>query len=142
MATKQGKDDILQVSVDSGTTWLTLVCESSHTFNFTRNTSTQATKCDGGTSARILGSYEWSFQSSVVVKTDPSVSEASYELLLSWAQGGTALLLRNADPSPAGTNFYHYGTVYVTDLTKTAETDGLVTADVTFSGDGALDITP
>lgn len=142
MATKQGKDDILQVSTDSGTTWLTLVCESSHTFNFTRNTSTQPTKCDGGTSARVLGSYEWSFQSSVVVKTDPTSSEASYEQILGWSVNGTALLLRNADPNPAGTNYYHYGTVYITDLTKTAEVDGLVTADVTFSGDGAIDITP
>jgi TP901-1 family phage major tail protein len=142
MANKQGKDDILQVSSDSGTTWLTVVCESSHTFNFTRNSSRTATKCDGGTSALNLGSYEWSFQSSLVVKTDPSVSEASYELLLGYAHAATSLQIRNADPSPAGTNWYTLGTVYITDLSKSAEAEGLVTVDVTFSGDGALDITP
>lgn len=142
MANKQGKNEILQVSADAGVTWLTVVCETSNTFNFTRNSSRIATKCDGGTSALNLGSYEWSFQSSLVVKTDPGATEASYEMLLGWAINSTALQIRNADPNPAGTNWYHLGTVYITDLNKTAEAEGLVTSDVTFSGDGALDVTP
>lgn len=142
MANVQGKDDVLFLSSDAGVTWKTLVCETSHTFNFTRNSSTTATKCDSGTSARSLGAYEWSFQSSVVVKTDPGASEVSYEDLLGWSVAGTGILIRNANPSPAGTNYYHSGTVYITDLSKSSEVDGLVSADVTFSGDGALDITP
>lgn len=142
MATKQGKDDLIQISADSGTTWLTVVCETTHTFNFTRNSSRTATKCDGGTSALNLGSYEWSFQAGLVVKTDPGASEASYEQLLGYSVNATALQIRNADPNPAGTNWYHLGTVYITDLSKTAEAEGLVTVDVTFSGDGALDVTP
>jgi TP901-1 family phage major tail protein len=140
MANIQGKDDVLMLSSDSGTTWKTLVCETSHTFNFTRNSTTTATKCDSGTSARSLGAYEWSFQSSVVVKTDPGATEISFEDLLSLSVAGTGVLIRSANPNPAGTNFYISGTVYITDLSKTAETDGLVSADVTFSGDGALDI--
>lgn len=142
MANKQGKDDIIQISADGGTTWLTVVCETSHSFSFNRNSSTVSTKCDAGTTQRVLGSYEWSFQSSLVVKTDPTASEVSFEALLGYAVGGTRLRVRNADPNPAGTNWFTQGDVFVTDLQKTAEVDGLVTVDVTWSGDGALDITP
>lgn len=139
MANVQGKDDILELSTDGGSTWKTLICETSHSFNFNRNTNRTPTKCDGGTSALGIGSYEWSFQSSVVVETAPTVTQVSYEDLLAWAVGATALLLRNSNGT-SGANFHHSGSVYITDLSKTAEVDGLVTADVTFSGTNALDI--
>lgn len=142
MGKLQGKDDVLYLSSDGGTTKKALVCETSHSFQGTRNTTRTPTKCDGGTSAVGLGSYEWNFQSSIVVETAPSAGQVSYEDLLGWFVGGTQLDLYNANPDPAGTNFYHAGKVYVTDLSKSAEVEGLVSAEVTFSGDGVLDITP
>lgn len=142
MATVQGKDDILKISADAGVTKLTVVCESSHNFNFTRNSSRTATKCDSGTSALALGPYEWSFDASLIVKTDPGGTECSYEALLGYAVAGTALLIYNDNPVGVGTNWQTTGTVYITDLTKTSEVEGLVSVDVTFSGDGSLDITP
>ena len=141
MAKVQGKDDILEVSSDSGVTWKTIICETSHSFQFTRNSSRVATKCDSGTSSVILGSYEWSFQSSFVVETAPSGTQISYEDLLGFAQAGTALQIRNQNGA-SGANWYTAGTVYITDLTKTAEEAGLVSVDVTLAGDGVLDVTP
>jgi TP901-1 family phage major tail protein len=142
MATVQGKDDILKISADTGTTYKTVVCETTHSFQFTRNSSRTATKCDSGTSALALGSYEWSFQASFVVKTDPAGTETSYEDILGYAVAGTALLIKNDNPLGTGTNWQELGTVYITDLSKTAEVEGLVSCDVTFSGDGALDVSP
>lgn len=138
MASVQGTNDKIELSSDGGSTWKFVICETSNTFNFTRNTTRTPTKCDGGTSALSIGTYEWSFNAGIVVDTAPTAGQCSYEELLSWAQAGTSLLLRNQNDA-TGVNYYHSGTVYITSLTKTSEAEGLVSAEIEFSGDGVLD---
>lgn len=141
MANVNGVDDKIELSSNGGSTWKFVICETTNTFTGTRNSSKTPTKCDGGTTAASKGTYEWSFSAGIVIDTAPTVGQVSYEELLAWFVGGTDLLLRNQNDA-TGVNYYHSGTVFISSLSKSSEAEGLVTADIEFSGNGALDYTP
>ena len=80
MAKIPGKDIVLQISTDDGTTWKDLICEISNTANYNRVTTTSPlTKCDVASAAQeltLLG-YTWGFDFEALTDTAPSVSQVT-----------------------------------------------------------------
>jgi predicted secreted protein len=136
MAAIQGNDVTVELSSDAGVTFKTLICETRSGVQITRDTTSQATKCNSGTVQLGLGAYSWSFSFDAVVDTAPSVSQVTYNDLLGWIVAGTALTGRVEE---AG-EFTHEGSVYITDLSLDAATGETVQFSGTISGTGALTI--
>jgi predicted secreted protein len=137
MAEIQGNDVTVELSSDAGTTWKTLICETRSGIQITRDTTSTATKCNAGTTVIGLGAYSWSMSFDAVVDTAPSVSQVTYADMLTWITAGTSILGKIANTG----EFYHSGSVYVTDLSLDAATGEAVSFSGTLSGTGALDIT-
>jgi predicted secreted protein len=140
MAAIQGNDVNVQLSTDTGTTWKTLICETRSGVSMSRDTTSTQTKCSAGTSVLGIGALSWSFSFDAVVDTDPSASQVTYADVLTLMNAGTKVMGR-IQYNTSGTEFYHAGDVYVTDLSLDAATGETVQFSGTLSGTGALDIT-
>lgn len=143
MAKIPGKDIVLEISTDAGTTWKQLICEISNTGNFTRETATAPlTKCDTASAAQEITptGYSWSFDFEALTDTAPSVSQVTYSDLKTLAINGTSFLARRQYDGTAS-EFYESGTVYITSLTSPAVVDGFHSFSGTMTGSGAQDIT-
>jgi hypothetical protein len=138
----QGVNVVVKVSTD-GTNYFDMICEINNNVDLSRATNSTRTKCDGGTTAKSLGAYEWSFGGSAVADNAPTGSQISYKSLLAHFIAGTYLYVKVVSPgtgSSAGSDFAHKGRAYLTALKLTNEVDGVSQFDFTFSGDGALTI--
>jgi predicted secreted protein len=144
MAKITGKSVVFAYSTDSGSTWKSIICEISNTFNFERAFDSQETKCDGGTVSKVPGAYDWSIDVSGVADNAPSGTQASYEEILALAVAGTEVLGRLQSPSSGsvGADFYKAGNMFVSSLSATEEVNGAYQFDMTLQGNGALDIAP
>lgn len=142
MAKIAGKTVIFSFSTDTGTTWKSIICETSNTFNFERAFDSVETKCDSGTVAKTPGAYDWSIDVSAVADNAPSGTQASYEDVLALAVAGTEFLGRLQSPSSGtpGSDFYKSGNMFISSLSATAEVNGAYQFDMTVQGNGALDI--
>ena len=98
----------ISTSVDSGTTWLNIVCKKGWTFNHETSTTEEETDC--GTLTGV-GSNKWSFDVEGVMSTTPGAGEASAETLLGYASAQTLLLIRTQYPTSGspGTDLYASG---------------------------------
>jgi hypothetical protein len=144
MAKISGQGVKLEVSTDTGTTWKPLICEITNTANFTRETATSPlTKCDVATAAQsvIPLGYSWSFDFDALVDDSPTTSQVTYKDIQTLFVNGTTFLIRRQYDG-TGTEFYESGNVIVTSLTSPAPVDGYVGFSGTFTGSGAIDITP
>ena len=142
MANVQGLDLVIEISQDSGSTWKYIVCETNSGFTGSRTTTSVATKCNRSTPAVGLGAKEWSMSFSGVVKSDPDAeTELGYGDMLGFWDAGTELRARRLNPSETGTIITQEGNVYITDISDSAETDGVLTFDFTLTGNGALVLT-
>jgi TP901-1 family phage major tail protein len=134
----QGKDVVLQISSDSGTTFKSLICEISNGFSATRETNSITTKCDDGTTTRSLGAYSWEMTADAVADTAPTaLTQVSYLDVLALFTAGTLLTVKIA----ATGDYFHSGTAYITSLELTNEVNGVSEFSLTLSGSGALDVT-
>lgn len=138
-----GKDIVLEISTDTGTTWKSLICEISNTANFNRESTTAPlTKCDTASAAQeitLLG-YTWGFDFEALTDTAPSVSQVTYSDLKTLAINGTSFLVRRQYDGSAS-EFYESGTAYITSITSPATVDGFHSFSGTMTGSGAQDIT-
>ena len=130
----------ISTSVDSGTTWLNIVCKKGWTFNHETSTTEEETDC--GTLTGV-GSNKWSFDVEGVMSTTPGAGEGSAETLLGYASAQTLLLIRTQYPTSGspGTDLYASGSAYLTNFRVTNSVGSLMTFSATFSGTGTLDIT-
>lgn len=131
----------ISTSVDSGTTWLNIVCKKGWTFNHETSTTEEETDCGTLTG---LGSNKWSFDVEGVMSTTPAAGEASAETLLGYASAQTLLLVRAQYPTSggsAGGDLYASGSAYLTNFRITNSVGSLMNFSATFSGTGTLDIT-
>lgn len=127
------------VSTD-GVTYKMIVCKRGVTFTGNTPVTTEDTDC-----GPIVGiaSNQWTFDIDAVVNTTPDIGTAeSYEQILAWWSAQTLLYVRWAHPDSAGTNFYHQGTAYITNLTSAVTQGASMTFTITFTGQGSLDVTP
>lgn len=140
----QSVNVVVKVSTD-GTNYFDMICEISHRIPLSRSTNSVRTKCDGGTTAKSLGAYDWSISGSAVADNAPSGSQISYKSLLAHFIAGTYLYLKVVSPgsgSSAGSDYSHKGRGYLVNLELTNEVDGVSQFDFTFAGDGALNVAP
>ena len=130
----------ISTSVDSGTTWLNIVCKKGWTFNHETSTTEEETDC--GTLTGV-GSNKWSFDVEGVMSTTPGAGEASAETLLGYASAQTLLLIRTQYPTSGspGTDLYASGSADLTNFRITNSVGSLMNFSATFSGTGRLDIT-
>lgn len=130
----------LKISSDGGTTYKSIVCKKSWTFNHSTSTTKEETDC--GVLLGI-GANEWGFDIEGVVNTTPTGgSEVSAEDLMSLASAQTALKVKLDYPASAGTDLYAVGDCYLTSFKITNSVGSLMTFSGTLSGTGTLDITP
>lgn len=144
MAKIQGVNVVVQVSTND-VTYYNMICEINNQVGLTRSTNSVRTKCDGGTSARTLGAYEWQVSGTAVADNAPTGSQISYKSLLSHFIAGTLLYIKVGSPmsgSSAGSDYNHKGQAYLTSLNLTNEVDGVSQFDFTFSGTDTLSVAP
>src|SRR5688572_26979991 len=97
-------------SSTNDSTYYDMICEINNSVGLTRSTNTVRTKCDGGTSARSLGAYEWEISGSAVADNAPTSTQVSYKSMLAHFVAGTLLYVRVQSPgtgSSAGSDYYH-----------------------------------
>lgn len=121
-------------------TYKMIVCKRGVTFTGTTPVTTEDTDC-----GPIVGiaSNQWSFDLDILVNTTPDIGTSeSYEQLLAWWAAQTLLYVRWNHPDSAGTNFQHKGQAYITNLTAAVAQGAAMSSTVTFTGQGAIDVTP
>jgi hypothetical protein len=142
MAKIEGKLLATEVSTD-GTTWKTLICETSSGANMERDTQeAPRTKCDAAATGKELTpqGYSWSFDFDAMVDDSPTSSQVTYGDMLGYFLNATKVHVRRQYNS-SGSEFYLKGQAYLTSLSESAEVEGFITFTGTFSGTGDLDIT-
>ena len=141
MATNAKQSELvpLEISEDSGTTWLVLVCRRSNTFNHDTAINEENTDC-GLVTSPGNNSFGWDFDG--VVNTAPtSGSQASWKKLLTWAAAKQKLQVRQM-AGTLGAEWFQGGEVYISSLRQSYATGTSVGFSGTFRGVGDLDITP
>lgn len=132
-----------EVSTDSGTTWKTLICETTSGANMTREQGTTAprTKCDAASTGNTFtpAGYTWDLPFTAMVDTEPTATQLTYADMLTLFIAATQVLVRRQYDS-SGTEFYTSGSAYLTSLSETSAVDDYVTFNGTFTGVGDLDI--
>lgn len=140
MAKIESNDVVTEVSTDSGTTWKTLICETTGGFEFTRDESeAPRTKCDSDATGKTITptGYSWSMPFDALVDDAPDGTQVTYADCLSWAVNKTLVMVRRTK----ATEFLTSGSAYLMQLSESSEVDGYVAFSGTFQGTGDLDIT-
>lgn len=137
MANLQGLDLVLELKPAASGAFKFLVCETSSGFSGSTATNTTATKCDGGTPAVGLGTSEYNVTYSGAVKIDPELgNQITYKDVLVWWKNKTLLAWRRINSGVVQLE----GEGYITEISDSAETDGVVTFDINLLGTGELQI--
>ncbi len=124
----------------NGSDYKMLVCKRGITFNGTTSTTPEDTDC-----GPIVGvaSNQWTFDVDLIVNLTPDIGTAeSYEQIVKWWDAQTLLYVRWNYPDSAGTDFYHQGQAYITSITGQVQQGGAMNCQVTFTGQGAIDVNP
>jgi hypothetical protein len=140
--TIKGKDFLLKLSPDNGTSKYTLVCLEGHSYSGKRNKTKRDTQC-GAIVSR--GEPERTIQVTGVVNTTPAalaagVGEASLELIQSWFENDTALTMYRQMPVATGDDFKQQGTVYIEELGDDVKVGEYMSFNLTLGVDGNLTI--
>lgn len=142
MAKIDGKNVVTEVSED-GTTWKTLICETTSGFDFSRETTTAPrTKCDTNANGQsvILQGYTWSMSFDAIADSEPTAGQVTYKEMQAYAVGGTLLYVRQQDAASSA-DVYQQGTCYLTELSSEHPNEDYVTFSGTFTGHGDIDTT-
>jgi hypothetical protein len=142
MAQILGSVQNIDIDVAGGSSYKTLVCLASSSVNTTLNTTTDQTNCGVLTA---VGEPGVSISFDAVCEVSPSVSQVSYNSLLSASVGKTLISVRVQNPTvtgaSVGTIYYHQFSAYVTSLTLTQATADFMKFSGTISSTGTIDIT-
>jgi hypothetical protein len=137
-----GSAQNIEIDVAGGTSYKTLVCLASSSVNTTLDTATDQTNCGTLTS---VGEPSISVDFDAVCETAPTVSQISYEDLLSASINKSLITVRVQNPtvtgSSEGTVYYHQFSAYVTSLTLTQATADFIKFSGSVSSTGTIDIT-
>jgi hypothetical protein len=142
MAQLQAKNYPPEFSSDGGTTWKTLVCTQDWELTGTNTVNKEDTFCGQVVGVGIPG---FAGSANAVCETAPtSGSQVSYEDVLGWFVGSTAVNFRVQDPASGspGTNFYTTFSCYITGLTQSFASGEVIKFSVQWESTGTIDITP
>lgn len=143
MAQILGSLQNVEIDVTGGSSYKNLVCLRTSSVNTTMDATTEQTNCGVLTSP---SEPQMSLDFDAICETSPSVSQVSYEDLLSAMVGKTLVSVRVQNPtvtgSSVGTAYYHAFSGYITDLTMNQSTTEFVNFSGTIQSTGSLDVTP
>jgi hypothetical protein len=126
-----------------GTTYKSLVCLRTSSVNTTMDATTEQTNCGVLTSP---SEPQMSLDFDAICETSPTVSQISYEDLLTSMVNKTLVAVRVQNPtvsgSSEGTAYYHKFSGYITDLTLNQSTTEFINFSGTIQSTGALDVDP
>ena len=141
MAQILGSTQNVEIDVTGGTTFVRLVCLRTSSVNTTMDATTEQTNCGAFTSP---SAPQMSVDFDAICETAPSISQVSYEDLLSAMVNKTQISVRVQNPtvsgSSVGTVYYHQFMGYITDLTMNQSTTEFINFSGTIQSNGALDI--
>ena len=141
MAQVLGSLQNIEIDVTGGTSYKNLVCLRTSSVNTTMDATTEQTNCGVLTSP---SEPQMSLDFDAICETSPSVSQVSYEDLLSAMVNKTLVAVRVQNPvvsgSSAGAAYYHAFSGYITDLTMNQSTTEFVNFTGTIQSTGALDV--
>lgn len=118
-----------------GITYKNVVCKKVWNLSSDVEISAEETDCGRLTS---VGTPGWTFDAEFVLNTTPNgATEWGYDALFAFHNAGTLIYVKTT----SGSSYYRQGQGYITSWKETANQGGMVTAQITFTGDGTLDIT-
>ena len=143
MAKIQGSTQSVDISVDNGTSWKSLICLRTSSVNGTVDSTVEQTNCGTFTS---IGKPNMTVDFDAICETAPGGSEVSYSSLLGYFNAGTEILVRVQNPvvtgSSAGASYYQSFNGYITSLTLNQSTTEFINFSGTVSSNGVIDIVP
>lgn len=141
MAQVLGSLQNIEIDVAGGTSYKNLVCLRTSSVNTTMDATTEQTNCGVLTSP---SEPQMSLDFDAICETSPSISQVSYEDLLSAMVNKTVVAVRVQNPvvsgSSAGAAYYHAFSGYITDLTLNQSTTEFINFSGTIQSTGALDV--
>jgi hypothetical protein len=143
MAKIQGSTQSVDISLDNGSTWESLICLRTSSVNGTVDSTVEQTNCGTFTS---IGKPNMTIDFDAICETAPTSEQVSYSALLTAFNAGTQIVARVQNPvvsgSSAGASYYHKFDGYVTSLTLNQSTTEFINFSGTISSNGAIDIDP
>lgn len=131
----------IEIDVTGGTSYKNLVCLRTSSVNTTMDATTEQTNCGVLTSP---SEPQMSLDFDAICETSPTISQVSYEDLLSAMVNKTLVAVRVQNPvvsgSSAGAAYYHQFSGYITDLTLNQSTTEFINFTGTIQSTGALDV--
>jgi hypothetical protein len=138
----QGSLQNVEIDVAGGTSYKNLVCLRTSSVNTTVDSTTEQTNCGVLTS---VAEPQMTVDFDAICEVAPSVSQVSYEDLLSAMVGKTLVTVRVQNPTVTGAStgaaYYHQFSGYITDLTLNQSTTEFINFSGSISSTGTLDIT-
>ena len=133
----------VEIDVAGGSSYKNLVCLRTSSVNTTVDSTTEQTNCGPLTS---VADATMGVDFDAVCEVSPSVSQISYEDLLSAMVGKTLVNVRVQNPvvsgSSVGAAYYHQFLGYVTSLTLNQSTTEFINFSGTVTSTGIVDVTP
>lgn len=141
MAQILGSTQNVEIDVAGGSSYKNLVCLRTSSVNTTMDATTEQTNCGVLTSP---SEPQMSLDFDAICETAPSVSQVSYEDLLTAMVSKTLITVRVQSPvfsgSSYGAVYYHQFSGYITDLTMNQSTTEFINFSGTVQSTGALDV--
>lgn len=138
----QGSLQNIEIDVAGGSSYKNLVCLRTSSVNTTVDMTTEQTNC-GVLSNPAEPQMTVDFDA--ICEVSPSVSQVSYEDLLSAMVNKTLVSVRVQNPAVTGAStgaaYYHQFSGYISDLTLNQSTTEFINFSGTVQSTGALDIT-
>ena len=142
MAQILGSTQNVEIDVAGGSSYKNLVCLRTSSVNTTMDATTEQTNCGVLTSP---SEPQMSLDFDAICETAPSVSQVSYEDLLTAMVSKTLISVRVQSPvfsgSSYGAVYYHQFSGYITDLTMNQATTEFINFSGTVQSTGSLDVT-
>jgi predicted secreted protein len=142
MAQVLSSNQPIEIDVAGGSSYKTLVCVQSKTVSGTVDVTEEDTDCGLLTA---VGSVKYTITADAVCETAPTVSQVSYNALLTAFVNKTLVHVRVQNPvvsgSSLGAAYYHSFNARITQLDLTGESAGYVKFSITLNSDGIVDIT-
>ena len=143
MGQVQGSLQNIEIDVAGGSSYKNLVCLRTSSVNTTMDSTVEQTNCGVLTS---VSEPQMSLDFDAICEVTPSISQVSYEDLLSAMVNKTLVTVRVQNPTvtgaSVGTAYYHQFSGYITDLTWNQSTTEFINFSGSIQSTGALDIIP
>jgi hypothetical protein len=133
----------IEIDVTGASSYKNLVCLRTGSVNTTMDATVEQTNCGVLTSP---SEPQMTVDFDAICEATPTISQVSYEDLLTAMVNKTIITVRVQNPtitgSSVGTVYYHQFAGYITDLTLNQSTTEFINFSGTIQSSGTLDVTP